>query len=94
MKHSLITIMLALAATAAVSQPRWPDGPGPNNDPRREHWEQRWRPHPGHTNHPENCREWRREVRWHPRLILPYYCRYDERPRHDVPVGPPRPGPK
>jgi hypothetical protein len=29
-------------------------------------------------------------------LILPYYCRYDryDDRRHDVPVGPPRPGPR
>jgi hypothetical protein len=87
-----LLILIAFFTSAVMAQPRWPDGPGPNNDPRREHWEQRWRPHPGHTNHPQNCREWRREVRWHPRLILPHYCRYDRHP--DVPVGPPRPGPK
>ena len=78
-------ILIAFFATVASAQP----GPRPNlPGPDRDHWDQRWRPHPGHVRHPQNCREWRREVRWHPRLILPYYCRYD---RHD---GPPRPGPR
>jgi len=82
-----ILALLALVSTLAVAQPApRPNLPGPD----RDRWDQQWRPHPGHVRYPRNCREWRREVRHHPRLRLPYYCRYDER-RDGPPFGPPRP---
>jgi len=81
----LILILFAFFTTLASAQP----GPRPNlPGPDRDRWDHQYRPHPGHVRHPRNCREWRREVRHHPRLILPYYCRYE---RYN---GPPRPGPR
>lgn len=88
-----IAFVFLYGVASAQPAPR-PNLPGPD----RDRWDQQWRPHPGHVRYPRNCREWRREVRWHPRLRLPYYCRYDERrfdgPPGGPPVGPPRPGPR
>jgi len=39
----------------------------------QHHW------HQGHVKHPQTCREWRREVRHHPRLILPRRCHHAQK---------------